>query len=247
MKTEKYQKEGIAEVWDYVSLNYDQESYWNGLENHANLIELLSYIGDPANKRIIEVGSGSGFLSMALARKGARVALLDISEVALEAAGNAFKEAGLPEPEIICADALSSGLPDDKYDIVWNGGVIEHFFDEGKEKLILEMFRMTKPGGSVIIMVPNSWCVQAQVVQLWQKFRKTWIYGYEDDMSPKRLAKMCKRLGIKDFEVSAFNPVVGWKLVPKYGKILKLLGLEKLDYHLRHSWMGFVSVLVIKK
>ena len=244
----KYQKDEIASLWDKVSLNYDARQYWSGLENRANFEELLLHIGAPAGKRIIEIGCGSGFTSLALAQHGARCALLDLSAEALKVAEAAFVQAGLQAPELYNQDALKSSVPSDSFDAVWNGGVIEHFFDPGKELLIKEMLRMTRPGGKVIIMVPNAACWEFQIVQAWLKFRKTWIYGFEDDMSPRRLRRMCERLGISHATTYAFNTVLGWRWLPKIGhRLTRMLGLETLDHHRRRSWMGFVSVLVIEK
>jgi ubiquinone/menaquinone biosynthesis C-methylase UbiE len=244
----KYQKDHIASLWDKVSLNYDAHQYWSGLENQANFEELLLHIGDPTGKRIIEIGCGSGFTSLALAQQGARCALLDLSTEALKVAESAFLQAGLPPPELYNQDALRNSVPSDSFDAVWNGGVIEHFFDEGKKLLIKEMLRMAKPGGKVIILVPNGACWQFQIIQAWLKLRKTWIYGYEDDMSPRRLRRMCQRLGISSYDTYAFNTVVGWRWIPKIGRHLtRKLGLETMKHHRRRSWMGFVTVLVIEK
>jgi ubiquinone/menaquinone biosynthesis C-methylase UbiE len=244
----KYQKDEIASLWDKVSLNYDARQYWNGLENRANYEELLLHIGDPAGKRIIEVGSGSGFTSLALAQQGAHIALLDLSSEALKVAEAAFVQAGLPPPELFNQDALKSAVPSDSFDVVWNGGVIEHFFDPGKEILIKEMLRMAKPGGKVIIIVPSGACWEFQLVQAWLKLRKTWIYGFEDDMSPRRLRRMCERLGIANSTVYAFNTVLGWRWLPKIGRHLtRWLGMETMEHHRRRSWMGFITILVIEK
>jgi ubiquinone/menaquinone biosynthesis C-methylase UbiE len=243
----QYQMKNTVETWDSLGPRYDREVYWRGMENHANLKELLNQIGDPRGKRIIEVGAGSGFTSMALAEQGASVAILDISEVSLQQALLQFAASGIPVPEHYVADALDSGLPDDTYDCVWNGGVIEHFFDDGKKRLISEMFRITKPGGKVVIMVPNAWCWQFQIMQAWQKLRGTWAFGMEDDMSPRRLANMCKEIGITHSEAYAFNSVVGWRWVPIIKKIIKYGGFETPAWHSRRSWMGFVSVLIISK
>jgi len=244
----KYQKDEIASLWDKVSLSYDAQKYWSSPENRANLEVLLSHIGDPAGKRIIEVGCGSGLTSLALAQHGARCALLDLSPEALKVAAAEFTRAGLPAPEQFNQDALKNTLPSDAFDATWNGGVIEHFFDPGKEMLIKEMLRITKPGGKVIILVPNAACWQFQIVQAWMKLRGTWIYGFEDDMSPWRLRKMCRRLGIASCTAYAFNTVLGWRWIPKVGsRMTQWLGLEQLKHHQRRSWMGFVTVLVIEK
>jgi ubiquinone/menaquinone biosynthesis C-methylase UbiE len=243
----KHQSQDIIPVWDAVARSYEQKSYWANPANKANLQILLSHIGDPKGKRIIEVGCGSGFSTAALAESGAECVLLDISSEALKAARLAFNTAGLMEPFCYNEDALNSTVPSGAFDIVWNGGVIEHFDDSGKVKLVKEMLRMARPGGTVIIMVPNAWCWQFQLIQLWQKWRGRWAYGFEDDMSPRRLRMMCERIGLSDTLTYAFNPIFGWRWVPILRRALEPLKLNTVEWHCRRSWMGFVSVLVIKQ
>jgi 2-polyprenyl-3-methyl-5-hydroxy-6-metoxy-1,4-benzoquinol methylase len=243
----KYQQNDLLSVWDAAAKNYDFQNYWNGIENQANLHHLIQNIGDPSGKKIIEIGCGSGFTSAVLSQKGAICALLDISAEALRVASTAFQALELPEPDCFCENALESSLPADSYDIVWNGGVIEHFYDEGKKLLIAEMVRLARPGGKVIIMVPNRNCRQFQLMQRWQKFRGTWAYGFEDDLSPEQLEMLCDSLKIKAKTTYAFNPILGWRWVPIIKKLLKPLCLETFELHCRRSISGFVSVLVIHK
>ena len=244
----KYQDKETIAIWNNLSEQYDPTNYWEGYDNQANLKILLSHIGQPRKKRIIEVGCGSGLISLALGKLGAECAILDISSVALKGAIDGFLKSGLSEPECYNEDALSNSVPSNSFDVTWNGGVIEHFYDNGKELLLKEMYRMTKPGGKVIILVPNAWCLPFKIVQIWKKFRKDWAYGYEDDMSPRRLRKMCIRLGLTNIEAYAFNTVVGWAWIPRIGfSIMQRFGRNTLECHCRHSRMGFVSVLVIKK
>jgi len=136
--------------------------------------------------------------------------LLDLSPASLRVAVESFAAAGVPAPECFQMNVLKSDLPPGQFDIIWNGGVIEHFSDEGKALLIREMLRLAKPGGKVIIMVPNAWRWPFHLTQAWKKWRGTWSYGFEDDMSPRRLNRMARSLGLERTETYAFNPVVGW-------------------------------------
>jgi len=244
---EMYQANNISNIWDSVSIHYEFDNYWKLPENHANMKYLLDFAGNVEGKKIIEMGCGSGFTSIALSQRGADVTLLDISSVALEKAVEQFHVMNVTTPQIYLGDALQSEIPSNIYDIAWNGGVIEHFYDEGKKKLILEMYRIVKPGGKVIILVPNSWCWLFQIIQTVQKWRKTWPYGFEDDMSPLRLERMCNEIGFKSVTAFSFNPILAWRWIPKMSKILELIGLETIERHSQRSITGFISVLVINK
>jgi ubiquinone/menaquinone biosynthesis C-methylase UbiE len=240
---ERCQPAGVAQVWDRVSAGYDAADYWARPENAANLRVLLEHAGEPAGLRMIEVGCGSGLLSLALARRGAQCTLLDVSPVALDGAARRFAEAGLPVPACRCEDALAGAAPSAAFDVAWNSGVIEHFYDAGKERLLREMLRMVRPGGRVVVMAPNRWCWPFQAARLWMQWRGTWPYGFEDDLGPRRLRRLWGRLGAGPCTAYAFNPVLGWRWLPRMGGLCRRLGLETPEHHARRCRGGFVSVL----
>jgi 2-polyprenyl-3-methyl-5-hydroxy-6-metoxy-1,4-benzoquinol methylase len=196
---------------------------------------------------MIEVGSGSGFVSLALAQRGAQCTLLDISQKSLEVGVDNFIRNGLKTPEVYNEDALNSTVPSSSYDVVWNAGVIEHFLNQGKERLLLEMVRMAKSGGKVIVMVPNAWCLPFQLTQALQKMLGRWQIGFEDDMSPRRLSRLCDRTQLNNFEAYSYNPVAGWNSIPIVRRAIKLLRFDTLELHCKRSHIGKVSVLVITK
>ena len=49
------------------------------------------------------------------------------------------------------------------------------------------------------------------------ELRGTWRYGYEDDLSMRRMRKLARRAGLEQVEVFAYNPITGWWFLP-YGK-----------------------------
>jgi len=60
-----------------------------------------------------------------------------------------------PEAEILQADLENEPLPydDNSFDVVFSKSVLEHFYYP--EKLVKEIYRIIKPGGLVITMVPD--------------------------------------------------------------------------------------------
>jgi len=115
----------------------------------------------PENGLALEAGCGSGTLSLALARRGRRVVSLDISHKVL-ANLNAnrdglTKQISTPLRISTCRGDLER-LPfaDDVFDAAVNEGVIEHWVDrEARRAVLSEMKRVVKPGGVVVVFVPN--------------------------------------------------------------------------------------------
>ena len=79
--------------------------------------------------------------------------------------------------------------------MTWNGGVIEHFTDEGKTALLREMWRVTKPGGLLLVTVPNARDYPFIVGKKIAEWRGKWIFGFEDDLTEGASARSPRRPG----------------------------------------------------
>jgi len=122
----------------------------------------------------------------------ARITLVDISPKSLAFARRHFEGLGLRARYAI-QDGLNLGFRDGSFDVVWNGGVIEHFTDEGKVALIREMYRITRPGGLLLIVVPNALDLPFRLGKWIAERRGKWIFGYEDDLSEGRFRRLAER------------------------------------------------------
>ena len=107
-------------------------------------------------KKILELGSGSGLGLMRLAQEGAIVTGLDSSVMANDFArylSNHYRvEADIREGDYL---STSTGLDDNTFDTSYTSGVFEHLTPQGQSALLKEMYRVTKPGGYVVITIPN--------------------------------------------------------------------------------------------
>lgn len=131
--------------------------------------------------RVLEAGSGSGGVSLALARRGARVALVDVSAAAVQYSAARFSRAGLPG-SVQQGDIFALPFRDDSFDLVWNAGVIEHFLPAQRSAALLEMVRVCKPEGRIVVLVP--W--RGAPFYRWGKAvgerRGEWNPGYEEPL-----------------------------------------------------------------
>jgi len=121
--------------------------YWEDIfETHA------------PGRSMLECGCGSGKISRYFAQKDYRCTLLDYSGQGLAVAKNHFRELSLTGTFVI-GDIRRLCFPDEKFDIVFSGGVLEFFPDA--EPAIREMVRVLKPGGVFAAnMVPNKFSIQ---------------------------------------------------------------------------------------
>lgn len=89
--------------------------------------------------KILEFGSSTGHISYRLAKDGYDITLLDIRREPIEIARSNFKKNNI-RANFVWADIFDDN---DKYDIVWNSGLIQCYDDNDKAKLIKKLATIT--------------------------------------------------------------------------------------------------------
>ncbi|MDR6881951.1 methyltransferase domain-containing protein [Bacillus sp. 3255] len=166
------------EVWDQLwSGNVSYE--WDSLSQiiFEAIVERVE--GGVKGKSFIETGSGTGKISLRFAKEGADVTLVDYSEKALNNSREAFRNIDATG-SFVQSDVRNMDVSDGDFDITWNAGVLEHFPFNEKVKILKEMARVTKPGGIVLVFVPNAKCLPYRVGKAFSESNGTWMYGAEE-------------------------------------------------------------------
>jgi len=104
---------------------------------------------DFKGKKVLDVGSGNGYVLSKYAAEGAEVFGIDITEAGIDLCRKRFEYLGL-EGEFRVADAQDIPFPDNTFDCVCSMGVLHHVPDT--KKALDEIFRVLKPGGLLIVM-----------------------------------------------------------------------------------------------
>lgn len=152
----------VHQTWDEVYKNLDL-SYSEKPETQGKLFELiklefLQQIFPKPPAKTLEVGCGTAFDSLYLAKRGYQATCLDINENILKVAQENFKKEGV-EGKFVQGDAEKLPFPDNHFDIIMSFGLLEHF--ENPQKAISEMVRVLKPGGLFFAdIVPDRFSVQ---------------------------------------------------------------------------------------
>jgi ubiquinone/menaquinone biosynthesis C-methylase UbiE len=103
-----------------------------------------------AGKDVLEVGCGMGTHAAMLARAGARLTAIDLTERAVEVTRHRFDVFNLTA-SIQRADAERLMFTDRSFDLAWSWGVIHH--SASFESCLAEITRVLKPGGRLMLMV----------------------------------------------------------------------------------------------
>jgi len=137
----------------------------------------------PGNS-LLEVGSGTGQISLQLAVGGRRVTLLDSSRDSLVTALECAQELGV-EVQAVQADATAA-LPfaDNSIDCVWSSGLLEHFSGDERRQMLRDWSRLAAK--CVITLVPNAHCVAYRAGKSLLEEGGNWPYGHESPLASLR-------------------------------------------------------------
>ena len=221
-------------------------SYW--WEMYYN--EIIAYIHkivDVNNAEILEAGSGSGKASILLSQSSKRV-LLDISRSALLYAQHLSKKFNADNVEFIEGNIFNLPFEPNRFDFVWNIGVVEHYNESDAVTIIREMIRVTKNNGIVGVGVPNfssGPIVKARILKnpyfkFISGYRLESEHNYKSDLLVGLIARACKLEGrsFDKIRIDYFGNPLPME-TPRF--ILRIFGrlLEKI--FIKNKFLLFIS------
>ncbi|EHP89178.1 class I SAM-dependent methyltransferase [Methanotorris formicicus] len=138
-------KRHIKNYWDVRSETYDNSPGHSGLPEVWK--KVLYEICGNKKLRILDVGTGTGFLAILLAELGHEVVGIDLSEKMLERAREKADKKGL-DIEFMIADAENLPFDDGEFDVVVNRHLLWTL--PNPQKAINEWSRVVRPRGKVV-------------------------------------------------------------------------------------------------
>ena len=142
---EPYSKPFYEEIDRRFFANVHEYMPWKAVP-FDNLIPFESL----ADKRVLEIGVGSGSHAQLIAARTKSYVGIDLTEYAVAATSRRLKLFGLPG-DVLQMDAERLTFPDASFDFVWSWGVIHH--SSNTRQIVREIHRVLKPGGTAVIMV----------------------------------------------------------------------------------------------
>ena len=123
----------------FETLNRDHEIAY-GFANQLLLRRVIE------GKSVLELGCGMGFDTLALAKAGARVTAIDLSEKCLRLAQRHLDWYGV-EAELRQGNAEALDLPEESFDVVVARGIL--MFTPSPSAVLSEILRVLRPGGRI--------------------------------------------------------------------------------------------------
>ena len=187
-KLSLYKEKGILDIDDW-----QETRYYNKL---LLLLKEVLKIKSFKNLEVLELGSGTGILSILMAKEGALVTLIDKNKNALLYSKIIVRELRKRGKFIGRVKIVEGDIYDieqkGNFDIVHNYGVIEHFQDKEIIRLLKIMKRHAKQDtGEVLSAVPNYF--SPDTISIWLKYSK----GNERYLSKRKLKILFKKSGFE--------------------------------------------------
>lgn len=164
-----------------------------------------------ADKAVLDVGCGGGLLSEAMARLGARVTGIDLSEKALKVAQLHLLEAHLAvQYELESAESLA-GSHAGQFDVVTCMELLEHVPDPAST--VSACARLAKPGGQVFFSTinrnPKAYLFAVIGAEYLLKLLPRGTHDYARFIRPSELARWCRAAGLRERELTGmtYNPL----------------------------------------
>ncbi len=117
---------------------------------------LLQSLGLKGDEHVLEIGTGSGFLTACLAMLSARVTSIDIFDDFIAKAGAQLDECGIDNVELLTMNAMHE-LPQGSFDTIAVTGSVQSFEPRFVEAL--------NPGGKLFVVVGDAPAMQAKLVE----------------------------------------------------------------------------------
>src|SRR5438105_5757676 len=163
-----YENKEIHRSWEDAYRSNPLQDQLNALVR-KRVLKLLEFGPRP---QLLDAGCGVGYHTLAFARHGFRCTGVDISEAILNEAERNAVQAGLGDRVSFRNQKLESlDFDDGVFDVVHCRGVLMHI--PQWENALAELCRVLKPGGKIVLMESNAGAVEARVVRVLRRLRRS--------------------------------------------------------------------------
>ncbi len=193
-------------------------------------------------KVLVDVGTGSGYVAVEMARIGLKVIATDLTPVALNNIKNYKKKFRLKNIKTINCKADKMPLEDEEVDYIVANAVLEHIPNE--KDAANEWIRILKPGGKLFVTVPLKYkFVLPPFIPLNYLHDKRMGHLRRYDL--KSLKNLFKLKFIKVYYTGHFIKMIGFLLniFLKYEKFDRIL--EKIDKKWEDKRYGSTNIVVV--
>lgn len=135
-------------VWSRRAANWDHHTS-AGLEKVTAAVLAAVRVGP--GDRVVDLGCGTGQISLPLAERGAQVLAVDVSPVMIRHLEERADERTVPGLECMTAPIESLALPPGSVDLIVTSYALHHLRDADKARLVAAAWHWLRPGGTLLV------------------------------------------------------------------------------------------------
>lgn len=132
-------------------------------DSRALVRDFAERVGEPSGKKIVDVGSGNGGISIAFAEAGAKVSGIEVEQELYDIGKEHAASVGVAV-DFYLYDGFRLPFENNFFDAAVSASVLEHTDDP--TLYLKEVLRVTRPGGYLYLGFPNKWTPRETHTQL---------------------------------------------------------------------------------
>jgi 2-polyprenyl-3-methyl-5-hydroxy-6-metoxy-1,4-benzoquinol methylase len=194
---------------------------------HEAKFRLIKRIATPGNgDRVLDAGCGSGTISHFLSSYAGDVTGIDSNPSAISYARDTFKS-----PNLQFRLGQFDDLKGDKlFDRIYCIEVIEHLYEHQVADVLGLFYKLTNPGGQLLLTTPNyesAWPLIEWLLDRFALVAKLQEAQHVTRLTKRKLATMCRHAGWEVHHIGTFNGVSPF-LAPISRRLA--LGIERIEF-----------------
>ena len=135
-------------VWSGRVASWDQHG-------SAGLVKVTAAVLDAAgvtpDAQVVDLGCGTGQISLPLAMRGAQVLAVDVSSAMVRRLQSEAQRLGVTRLEGLALPIEELALPEESVDLVVSSYALHHLRDADKARLVSAAFCWLRPGGRLVV------------------------------------------------------------------------------------------------
>ena len=138
----------LTKDWDRHVIAAEEVARSRGFKHLRD--EIVTRAAPRAEDRVLDIGSGTGLLTIPIAERTAHVMALDISPAMCEYLRAKAGSAKIDSLDVVVGSAASLPLVDGSVDLVVSNYCFHHLADADKHRALAEVVRVLSPGGRLV-------------------------------------------------------------------------------------------------
>ncbi len=186
------------------------QRYW-----HSRRISEVGKFSEIVKGEVLDIGSADGYFTYHIQRytQSPSITGIDVLKSSVDYAAKRYRKN--KNLKFAVGDAEKLTFPANKFSAVYILEALEHVFDAGK--VMKEIFRVLKPGGYTVVLVPSENFLFKLGWPIWTRTRgRIWNDTHLNFFDGSKLPHLIKKAGFTDIQVRTF--ILGMLLLVKARK-----------------------------